>query len=58
MPGEPGVPRDRGAQPSLDEVLALRADRMATVRHPLGKVLKRELREELRHSRRSSAEKA
>ena len=32
MPGEPGVPRDRGARPSLDEVLALRADRMATVR--------------------------
>jgi DinB superfamily/Pentapeptide repeats (8 copies) len=29
---EPGVPRDCGAQPSLDEVLALRADRMATVR--------------------------
>jgi len=32
MPGEPGVPRDRGARPSLDEVLAVRADRMATVR--------------------------
>jgi hypothetical protein len=32
MPGEPGVPRDRDARPSLDEVLALRADRMATVR--------------------------
>lgn len=32
MPDEPGVPRDRGARPSLDEVLALRADRMATVR--------------------------
>jgi uncharacterized protein YjbI with pentapeptide repeats len=31
-PGDPGVPRDRGARPSLDEVLALRADRMATVR--------------------------
>ena len=31
MPDEPGVPRDRGARPSLDEVLALRADRMATV---------------------------
>jgi hypothetical protein len=27
------APRDRGARPSLDEVLALRADRMATVRH-------------------------
>jgi len=32
MPHEPSVPRDRGARPSLDEVLALRADRMATVR--------------------------
>jgi hypothetical protein len=32
MPDEPSVPRDRGARPSLDEVLALRADHMATVR--------------------------
>lgn len=32
MPDQPGVPRDRGARPSLNEVLALRADRMATVR--------------------------
>ncbi len=29
---QPSVPRDRGARPSLEEVLALRADRMATVR--------------------------
>jgi hypothetical protein len=35
MPDEPGVPRDRGARPSLEEVLALRADRMATVRNVL-----------------------
>jgi len=28
----PSVPRDRDVRPSLDEVLALRADRMATVR--------------------------
>ncbi len=35
MPDEPGVPRDRGSRPSLDEVLALRADRMATVRQLL-----------------------
>jgi len=35
MPDEPSVPRDRGARPSLDEVLALRADRMATVRRVL-----------------------
>jgi hypothetical protein len=32
MPDTPGVPRDRGAWPSLDEVLELRRDRMATVR--------------------------
>jgi uncharacterized protein YjbI with pentapeptide repeats len=32
MPDEPSVPRDRAALPSLDRVLALRADRMATVR--------------------------
>jgi hypothetical protein len=32
MPDSPPVPRDRGARPSLDEVLVLRADRMATVR--------------------------
>jgi uncharacterized damage-inducible protein DinB len=32
MPDIPGVPRDRGARPSLDEVLSLRKDRMATVR--------------------------
>jgi len=32
MPEEASVPRDRDARPSLEEVLALRADRMATVR--------------------------
>ena len=32
MPDEVDVPRDRAARPSLDQVLALRADRMATVR--------------------------
>jgi uncharacterized protein YjbI with pentapeptide repeats len=31
MPDLPDVPRDRAARPSLDEMLALRADRMATV---------------------------
>ena len=36
MPDQPGVPRDREARPSLDEVLTLRADRMATVREVLG----------------------
>src|SRR5690242_6318260 len=35
MPDLPGVPRDRSARPSLDEVLALRTDRMATVRRVL-----------------------
>jgi uncharacterized damage-inducible protein DinB len=32
MPDTPGVPRDRAARPSLDEVLALRRDRMSSVR--------------------------
>ncbi|MDX6246750.1 MAG: hypothetical protein QOF10_110 [Kribbellaceae bacterium] len=32
MPDTEGVPHDRDARPSLDEVLALRKDRMATVR--------------------------
>jgi len=35
MPDEASVPRDRDARPSLDEVLALRADRMTAVRHVL-----------------------
>jgi uncharacterized protein YjbI with pentapeptide repeats len=35
MPDEPSVPRDLRARPSLDEMLALRADRMATVRQVL-----------------------
>jgi hypothetical protein len=35
MPDEPSVPRDRAARPSLDQVLALRADRMATMRQVL-----------------------
>ena len=32
MPDAPGVPRDRGARPSLEVVLELRRDRMSTVR--------------------------
>jgi hypothetical protein len=36
MPDTPGVPRDRAARPSLDEVLALRAGRMATMRDVIG----------------------
>ena len=35
MPDIPAVPRDLEARPSLEEVLALRADRMATVRQVL-----------------------
>jgi hypothetical protein len=38
MPDEPSVPRDRTARPSLDEVVALRADRMATVRQVLAEL--------------------
>ncbi len=36
MPDTPGIPRDRDARPSLDEILALRRDRMATVRTVVG----------------------
>ena len=36
MPDTPGVPRDRDARPSLDVVLELRRDRMATVRQVIG----------------------
>lgn len=32
MDDTPGVPRDRSARPSLEEILAVRADRMASVR--------------------------
>ena len=32
MPDTPGIPRDRDARPSLDAVLELRRDRMASVR--------------------------
>jgi uncharacterized protein YjbI with pentapeptide repeats len=35
LPDDPSVPRDRSARPSLDQVLVLRADRMATVRQVL-----------------------
>jgi uncharacterized damage-inducible protein DinB len=36
MPDIAGIPRDRDARPALGEVLALRADRMATVRRFVG----------------------
>lgn len=32
MPDTPGIPRDRDARPSMEEVLELRRDRMSTVR--------------------------
>jgi len=35
MPDEPSIPRDRGARPSLDDVLTLREDRMVIVRRVL-----------------------
>jgi hypothetical protein len=38
MPDTPGVPRDRDARPSLDEVLELRRERMPTVRHVIEKL--------------------
>jgi hypothetical protein len=43
MPDDPSVPRDRGARPSLDQVLALRADRMATVREVLANLTDEQL---------------
>jgi DinB superfamily/Pentapeptide repeats (8 copies) len=36
MPDTPGIPRDRGARPSLAAVLELRRDRMSTVRRVIG----------------------
>jgi hypothetical protein len=38
MPPIPGVPWDRDARPTLDEVLALRADRMAGVREVMARL--------------------
>lgn len=43
IPDEPSVPRDRGgARPSLDQVLALRSDRMATVRQVIADLTRRQ----------------
>ncbi|WP_114561190.1 DinB family protein [Desertihabitans aurantiacus] len=41
----PGVPRDRAARPSLEEVLALRRERMATVRRVLDELTPARLEE-------------
>ena len=43
MPDSVPVPRDREARPSLDEVLALRADRMSTVRRVFAALTDEEL---------------
>jgi len=43
MRDEPSVPRDREVRPSLDEVLALRADRMATMREVLAGLTEEQL---------------
>ena len=43
MPDTDGVPRDREIRPSLDEVLELRADRMATVRQVLDELTPEQL---------------
>jgi hypothetical protein len=43
MPDEPSVPRDRGARPSLDDLLALRADRMAVVRQVIADLTEEKL---------------
>ncbi|TCO51066.1 pentapeptide repeat protein [Kribbella antiqua] len=46
MPDIPSVPRDRAVRPALDEVLALRADRMATVRDLIGGITDERLNEQ------------
>jgi hypothetical protein len=43
LPDQPGIPRDRDARPSLDQVLALRADRMTTVRNVLASLTDEQL---------------
>jgi DinB superfamily/Pentapeptide repeats (8 copies) len=43
LPDEPSIPRDRDARPSLDQVLALRAGRMATVRDVLASLTDEQL---------------
>lgn len=43
MPDTEGIPRDRVARPPLTEVLALRADRMATVRQVVGSLTDEQL---------------
>jgi hypothetical protein len=46
MPDTPGVPRDRDVRPSLDRVVSLRNDRMATVREVIDGLTDESLRGE------------
>jgi uncharacterized protein YjbI with pentapeptide repeats len=43
MPDTEGIPRDRAVRPSLDDVLALRRDRMATVRRVVDELTEQSL---------------
>jgi hypothetical protein len=43
MPDTPGIPRDRAARPTVDEVLVVRHDRMATVRSVMADVTEESL---------------
>jgi len=43
FPDEPSIPRDAAARPSLDQVMALRADRMTTVRRVLASLTNEQL---------------
>jgi hypothetical protein len=43
MGEQPGVPNDASARPSLEEVLALRRDRMATMRRVLDELTDEQL---------------
>jgi hypothetical protein len=43
MPDTPGIPRDRDARPTLDEVLILRRDRMGIMRQLVDELTEEEL---------------
>lgn len=43
MDDKPGIPRDRDARPSLDEILAVRAERMATMKEVLAHLTEEKL---------------
>ncbi len=48
LPDSPRIPRDRYVRPSLDELLELRQDRMATVRRVISELTEEKLRERTR----------